>query len=167
MAATVLTPLGLRGTASAPAEGRGVCVGRMSGCWGGDSARTPAAPQHRCCFPRVPALPPPRYSSLAEDPQGKGEVHAHPWGPCSRSGCGITGGTPSTSRRRRVGKNLTECRLGGPTFHVKGMTSDGETTWGELELSGNVPQFHPFLCGLLPFSARWGCPPCTLAMEAV
>lgn len=114
-----------------------------------------------------PHPPPPPYSSLAEDPQGKGEVHAHPWGPRPRSGCGITGGTPSTSRRRRVGKNLTECRLGGPTFHVKGVTSDGETTWGELELSGNVPQFHPFLCGLLPFSAGWGCPPCTLAMEAV
>lgn len=25
-------------------------------------------------------------------------------------------------------------------------------------MSGNVPQFHPFLLGLLPFSAGWGCP---------
>ena len=35
-----------------------------------------------------PHPPPPPYSSLAEDPQGKGEVHAHPWGPRPRSGQG-------------------------------------------------------------------------------
>lgn len=55
--------------------------------------RTPAAPQHRCHFPRVPAptLFLPAHSSLAEDPLGKGEVHAPPWVPRPRSGCGTTG----------------------------------------------------------------------------
>lgn len=54
--------------------------------------RTPAAPQHRCHFPRVPAptLPLPPHSSLAEDPPGKGEVHAPLCVPLPTSGCGTT-----------------------------------------------------------------------------
>lgn len=76
-------------------------------------------------------------------------------------------GTPSISRSGRVGKNLTECRLGDPTFHVKGVASAGETTWGSWNCQEMCPSSTPSCSASFPSLLGGAVLPCMLAVEAV